>query len=251
MISVVPKNNASERVRELPAPDLFAACPYDGRILEFYKRQFECVFVLLHPFIKPLSIDPKFFYPGTYPSKTDILANCVAVRWTEAITLSSLVDVNQLDIGLRTAIGGLKAEFSNSDYAGEIDRLEVAQRLIRPSEGEVPELIQNDFFEAVQSLGEDWLWVGDEFCSERKLEWIDDLKGNYQLPSHGNLFLPNKKLLLTTHWDSHFSFVCSDRTTILALLKFFPFEGFFCDENTEVYWSVQSPISNDRIVDTT
>ena len=43
--------------RVLPTPEKFASCPYDGKVLPFYEGQFDCVYVLLHPFCKPTSID--------------------------------------------------------------------------------------------------------------------------------------------------------------------------------------------------
>jgi hypothetical protein len=33
--------------RICPAPDVFATCPSDGKILEYYKDTFEAVYVLL------------------------------------------------------------------------------------------------------------------------------------------------------------------------------------------------------------
>lgn len=231
------------RKRTLPEPDLFATCPNDGKILEFYSGQFESVYVLLHPFIRTTSIDPGRFCPETYPSKTEILEGCVAVGWREIVKLTELTDINQIDIGLRTGIHGLATEFENEEYTNAITRLEESSNIIRPCEGDVPELLQNQLFEVLQQIGQEWLWIGDEFGTERKFEWIDDLKGDYSFPSHCKLFTPDKSLLVTTHWDSHFSFLCSTRETIQKILSINSFEGFFCNEKTEVYWSLRSPIN--------
>ncbi len=243
VISIFESNNGCDekKKRTLPEPDLFATCPYDGNILEFYSGQFESVYILLHPFIHATSIEPKRFYSETYPSKTEILESCVAVEWREIVNLTELSNINQIDIGLRTGIHGLKTEFENEEYANAITRLEESSNIIRPCEGDIPELLQNQLFEVLQQIRQEWLWIGDEFGTERKLEWIDDLKRDYSFPSHCNLFTPDKSLLVTTHWDSHFSFLCSTRETIQIILSINPFEGFFCDEKTEVFWSLRSP----------
>jgi hypothetical protein len=248
MISIFNTVGSTKKERILPAPDLFATCPNEGNILDFYKGQFESVFVLLHPFLRTKSINKELFYPGSYPSKTEILEHCAPVSWREIVPLTGLPDVNAVDIGLRTGIGGLKSEYANKEYSVSIDRLEEATNIVRPGEGEIPELLQNRLFTVLQKINQDWLWVGDEFGTERKLVWIDDLKGEYQLPSHGNLFTPDKSILLTTHWDSHFSFLCSSHKTIEAILDIDRFEGFFCDESTEVYWSINSPVKTSQIL---
>ncbi len=95
--------------------------------------------------------------------------------------------------------------------------------------------------QAIQNLGYDWVWLGDEFGTERKLYWIEDLKGQESGPTahcHCNVFTPDKALLWTTHWDSHFSFLCSSMETLRAVLGANNFEGFYCTPRTEIYWSV-------------
>lgn len=248
MISIFNAEESNKKERTLPAPDLFAACPSGGNILEFYKGQFESVYVLLHPFVKAVSIDRDLFYPDTYPSKAEILAHCSPVTWSEIVSLTGLPDINAVDIGLRTGILGLNPEYSSREYSESINELEEDTNLVRPNEGDIPELLQNRLLTAVQAVGQDWLWVGDEFGTERKLGWIDDLKGEYQIPSHCNLFTPDKTILLTTHWDSHFSFLCSSRETIEAMLSADQFEGFFCTSATEVYWSLNSPVAQSRVL---
>jgi len=240
MISIFNPNNQEKKEGVYPAPDIFATCPDEGNILDFYKGQFDAVYILLHPFIKATSIDKRLFCPQSYPSKIDILSGCVPVKWTKVVELTGLSHIDELDIGLRTGILGLKSEVENKEFAAAIDELEETTDIIRPVEGEIPELLQNLLFEAIQQTGHDWLWVGDEFGLERKLFWIDELKGECLIPSHGNLFTSDKSLLLTTHWDSHFSFLCSSPEIIEKILNFESFEGFYCDQSTEVYWSVRN-----------
>jgi hypothetical protein len=92
-----------------------------------------------------------------------------------------------------------------------------------------------------QELGHNWVWVGDEFCTEGKLHWIEDLKseGKPTISGPCNVFAPDKSLLWTVQWDSHFSFLCSSRTNLEKTNAPSRLEGFFCEPSTEVYWSVR------------
>jgi len=241
MISILKTEKHVRTERQLPEPDHYAVCcPADSPILDFYSDEFDTVYVILHPFIRPTSIDPEVFYPGTYPNKEQILAGSVPVTWADIILTTKLQNIAEVDLGLRTGIRGLRDEFQNEDFATEIRQVEASNRIVRPNEGQFPELLENELFSCIQKIGYDSLWVGDEFCTERKLEWIEDLKGKQAFPCHGNLFTPDHAILITTHWDSHFSFLCSDRSRIDQVLKCYSFEGFFCDPRTEVYWSLRN-----------
>lgn len=133
------------------------------------------------------------------------------VYWRRVLQASSLVNISQIDIGLRTGISGLRAEFQNPEFDAMISQVEKSEGLIRPGEGEIPELIEDSVLSSLQKLGYQWVWISDEFCSERKIHWIEDLKATYFMPAHGSIFTPDHSVLITTHWDSHFSLLCSDR----------------------------------------
>jgi len=227
--------------RILPSPDLFASCPLDGKIIEYYSGTFEAVYVSLNPFIRPMTIDKAEFKPGTYPNRKDIAANCEPVPWSEVKHLAGLPSLAAVDIGLRTSIGGLKKEFENQSYASAIDALYDSQNILTPVEGLFPDLLHDRILQGIQGLGYEWLWVGDEFCTERKLCWIDDLKNQNDGLTRGrfNVFTPDKRFLWTIHWDSHFSFLCSSQPNLAALSNACKLEGFFCTPSTEVYWSVR------------
>lgn len=226
--------------RVLPAPDIFASCPLDEKILEYYAGTFEAVYVLLSPFIKPVSIDKLDFRPGTYPNRLGVETHCKPVSWSEVMRLAELPSFAAVDIGLRTGIGGLKKELQNHSYAGAINSLADAHDILPPVEGLFPDLLHDRVLLSIQKLGYEWLWVGDEFCTERKLRWIDDLRNEEYGLTRGrfNVFTPDKQLLWTVHWDSHFSFLCSSQEKLAILQSEGAFEGFFCTPSTEVYWSV-------------
>jgi hypothetical protein len=226
--------------RILPSPDIFASCPQDGKILEYYAGTFEAVYVSLHPFIKPISIDKAEFKPDTYPSRANIVRNCSPVSWSEVAQLAGLPSLAAVDVGLRTGIRGLKDEFQNQGYAAAIDLLCDTAGILPPPEGVFSDLLHDRILQSIQGLGYEWLWIGDEFCTERKLHWIDDLKSQDDgLAKHRfNVFTPDKQLLWTIHWDSHFSFLCSSQEKLAAVQNISGLEGFFCTPSTEIYWSL-------------
>ena len=162
--------------RIMPEPDRYASCPHEGSVLEYYRGYFESAFVLLHPFIRPLSIEVSRFYPATYPEKTELIATCEGVAWDEVMSMANFASLAELDIALRTRIRGLRREYEDQQLAKKLDAFMDRVGLVPPGEGDIPPLLENRLFEAIQNLGYQWLWVGDEFCSERKLWWIDDLK---------------------------------------------------------------------------
>ncbi|WP_395007239.1 DUF2711 family protein [Undibacterium sp.] len=222
--------------RVLPQPEKFASCPYDEKILDFYEGQFDSVFVLLHPFFYPRKINIDRFCPEHWPTKLEIIETCERVSWKRIIELTELSSFAQIDVGLRTSIQGLNREIANEDYASRLIELTQKENIIRPQEGDLPPLLENRIYEAIKVLGHEWLWVGDEFGTERKLHWIDDLIKSDVIPVHGCVFTHDHSLLVTTHWDSHCSFLCSSKEIIEGILKVDDFEGFYCTEKTEVYW---------------
>ena len=229
--------------RILPTPDVFATCCPDGeKILEYYAATFGSAYVQLHPFIKAVSIKPDQFSPATYPARSTILNTCVPVSWSEVVAKTGLPSIAAVDVGLRTMILGLRKEFSCQEYADKIESLAGTDQILPPDEGHFSDLLHDRTLSAIQSLGYQWVWVGDELGTERKLFWIEDLKGNdtKETAGHCNIFTPDRKLLWTTHWDSHFSLLCSSERNLLDLQNAYEFEGFFCTSLTEVYWSVRS-----------
>lgn len=226
--------------RVLPEQDRYATCPADGVILDYYAGVFEAVFILLHPFIKPISIGLDVFQPSTYPDRKSIVANCKPVFWSEVMSLANFSSLSEIDIGIRTLISGLKAEYARPEYADRLDDLYENQQIIAPSEGVFSDLTHDLMLGFLQDSGHDWVWVGDEFCTERKLYWIEDLKGKAANATlgHCNVFPPDKSFLWTTHWDSCCSFVCGSRELLESLKTRQWAEGFFCSERTCVYWGL-------------
>ncbi|MGI4720657.1 MAG: DUF2711 family protein [Janthinobacterium lividum] len=229
--------------RVLPEPDHFATCPVDGKILDYYRNVFEAAYVSLHPFIKPISISKTLFEPETYPDRATVAAHAIAVPWTEVVRLTGLPSIAAVDIGLKTGIGALRAVFAREDYADRLGALFESDGILVPSEGEFSDLVHDRVLRAIQSLGHQWVWIGDEFGTERKLYWIDDLysKKPDATAGHCNVFTPDHSLLWTTHWDSHFSLICGSKPDLVSIVASAGLEGFYCGEETGIIWSIDAP----------
>ncbi|WLR57354.1 DUF2711 family protein [Mesobacillus subterraneus] len=235
-----------EEIRVLPEPDRYAVCAReDESIKEFYKGVFEEVYIFFHPFIKPVSMDVARFYEDQIVNKSQLVQHCEKVSWNQFMHLSGLISYEEIDIGLRTRILGLKKEFQVKKLAKLIDSICEQHHLIPPDEGFLPDLIMNDLLGAIKKESYDWIWVGDEFCTERKLEYIDDLISQDTLGRH-NLFTHDQSILITTHWDSHFSMICSNsKEKLKRIIQTCSLEGFYCEEETEIYWSVRNAKRNE------
>lgn len=229
-----------EKERVLPEPHRYAVCSSeDMPIKEFYKGVFEEVYVFYHPFIKPKAIDYDLFNPDTYPTRSEIRKYCEKVTWEQFLILAGIGSYKQLDIGLRTRILGLKKEYQNLYAAALIEKTCMKNLIVEPSEGLFPEFIMDDLLNGIKTVGHEWIWCGDEFCTERKLVYIDDLMHDNNLLEQGkNLFTHDNSILITTHWDSHFSLLCSDKCTVEQLVNLCGLEGFYCNDKTEIYWSL-------------
>lgn len=223
--------------RHLPEADKFAICAHDGSILDFYRGQFSDVFVLLHPFIQPVSIAFEDFNPDSYPSDDQIATHCEGVSWAEVVQKTPLKSIDQIDVALRSRISGLGPQYTRDDWGEEINGFIEVEKVVEPSEGDFSPLVLPRVLNVLKDLGHEWLWVGDEFATSRKLIWTDDIDLD-RIPGRGNLFSPSHDLLLTTHWDSHCTFLCSNRNQIDEILGRDSFEGFFCSSKTQVYWGV-------------
>nr|WP_315480047.1 DUF2711 family protein [uncultured Rhodoferax sp.] len=227
--------------RVLPAPDLYAVCPNGGPVLPFYQGNFEAAYVLLHPFLRPTPTSLENSCNDAPLDRAAIQARYEPVFWSEVQRVTGFRSISEVDIALRTQIGGLREEFANKSLATRL-RFGCEQAgIVEPSEGTFSDLSHNSVLSFIQEQGYEWVWVGDEFCTERKLHWIDELKEptSKTTEGHCSLFTPDKSILWTTHWDSHFSFFCGTKETIEKLASDQRFEGFECLPDTEVYWSLR------------
>jgi Protein of unknown function (DUF2711) len=205
-----------------------SVCAYpDIPILEFYHGYYECVYLILHPFdeIPEQGKVPQF------------------VTWEAFTKLCGFKDLKQLDIALRNYINGLVAKYKN-DADVEILKATCERHGLQiPSEGEFQDALAKDMLNSLQGQGHSYMFIADEHGFERKLvyiqEVIDDTHNlKYQISGHDNWYTNKHEILYTTHWDSFFTLLCSDKATVESILAKHSFEGFYCDPTTVIYWSV-------------
>lgn len=233
----------------MPFPHPYAVCAPDGfPIKAYYKDYYEEVFIFLHPFVQPYS--PSLNLAEAQLTKFELMEQTRNVRWEEVLKLVGMKDYKELDIALRTLFGGLRDQYADEVASRKVVNLKIEAGIYEADAGYLPIELINPLLETIQSEGHDWIWLGDEFGSERKLQYVYDLwqsdkldKGRFNLFPHGteryNLFTHDHELLITTHWDSHFSMICSDKKTIEKFRKNCNLEGFYCDDETEIFWSLQ------------
>ena len=223
-----------------PEPDHFATCPVKGKILDYYAGTFEAVFVLFHPFIRPVSISVDGYKTETFQVRASLAATCQAVAWAEVSGLTGLPSYSAIDIGLRTSIGALNQQAASPQFAEALELLEQRHGIVAPCEGRFSDLLHDLILDGFQRVGHQWAWVGDEFGTQRTLYWIDDLKTGDRELTDGtqNIFAADKSLLYTTHWDSHFSFLCGSQSVLETLVNWLSLEGFFCTPDTGIDWSL-------------
>lgn len=229
-------------VRICPEPDRFAIPPSDGRpLLPFYRDVFEAVFVLLHPFLRPTGTPLERFLDGPDDDREHVCRICEAVSWAQVQQLGGFSSLAEIDIALRTQIHGLQEGFASPILAKQLQSCLDRLGLVQPVEGSFSELTHDKVLAFIQEEGHSWVWVGDEFGTERKLHWIDDLKKPDSDVTGGrrSVFTPDKSILWTTHWDSHFALVCGSNRMIDRMANDERFEGFRCDASTVVHWSLQ------------
>lgn len=231
--------------RILPELHRYAKCPDFGtKILNFYDGYYEAVFIFLHPFLKPNSTSYDKFNPSTWPTKNEIVKHTRKISWKDFLKMSSIENIEELDLGLRGIIGGIKEIYTEKNTEKKIIKHCEKNKIVQPQEGFIPEIIFNDLMIAIQNLSYNWIWACDEFSLERKLIFIDDvIKENFIIP-HGNYFTYNHELLVTTNWDSHFSLICGNIKDVQAIVNKVELEGFYCSENTMIEWSYNSKFKN-------
>ena len=207
----------------------------DIPILDFYKGYFDTVYIVLHPFYKK-DVNDKISQ---------------VITWKEFMPLAGFADIKQLDIALRTSILGLREEYENKEYSDRLHNASELNDIWIPSEGLFQDSLEHEILKSLQEFGHHYIFVADEWGYERKLVFIQDMidgKDNTILTwgAQRNWYTNSNEILYTTHWDSHFTMLCSDKKTVERILATHPFEGFYCDETTEIYWSTMKTDIHDN-----
>jgi len=218
-------------------PEIYASSPYDGKILEYYQGVFESVYILLHPFYKAVTLELEHSNDDRWPEKNDFLKGCHSISWHEILNLAELDNISEIDVALRTMIGGIKQQYENKTWAKQVFELYEQCKIIPCDKGYISPFLENPLLYAIKKLGYEFLLTVDEFgLNQPKKMQIDYLIDNDLLDVCN--YTEDHQLLFATHWDSHCTFLCSSKSNIDKILENYPFEGFFCTPKTEVYWGL-------------
>ena len=220
-------------------------CPAEGdKILAHYRSYYESVFIIFHPFIKP-KIGFEFDHENDYPDKKSIVENFDKVTWLEMVQECGFEDLNRLDIALRNWIGGLVAKYQNQVEVDKLENVCKQFKIIEPGEGRFSDCLIDEMISSVKNLGYNKIIFGDEWGKKKEALLIADIEFKKEDFDSSIDFIPNnmytedKKLLYSVHWDSHFTLLCSDLETLKSIVDKYQFEGFYANNETEIYWSVK------------
>lgn len=210
----------------------------DYPIKTYYEGVFETVFIAFHPFLAPIdhsvAVDR---YAGL--DKNEVEQQFRAVTWEEMRRRLGFRDVSRIDRALRTMIRALKPH--TEDRAGANRIIEYCERenVLPPGEGELSNLQKNQVLRVLLEMGEGWIWTGDEFCTERHLIHLSEtLAADTWGMQHRTFFGYHHEWLIVPHWDSHFTLFCGNRALIEQVVERCELEGFHCDAETTINWSL-------------
>lgn len=219
--------------------------PANVPILDFYETSFDEVFVSLNPFIK-INSTSKLKYSTWFdflePTKKEILENCDRLLWKDFQSLSQIASKSDLDIALRTSIGGLVEKFQKKELVDSMIKVFEEKNIILPEDGKISIFSDDDILKALRKLGHEKICIGCKFGSTEKEVLIDKILNDEVEIGDSNLFTIDRKVLITFHWDSHQTYICSNKETVDFIRKNANLEGFYCDEKTEIYWSLKNGI---------
>lgn len=219
-------------------------CPAEGdKILAYYRGYYESVFIIFHPFIKPKE-GFEFDYENDYPEKKSIVENFDVVTWLEMSKECGFDDLSRIDIALRNWIGGLDVKHQNPVDVERLKSVCKQFKIIEPSEGRFSEFRIDEMISSIKNLGYDQIFFGDEWGERKEALSVADIEFKKDFDSSidfipNNMYTEDKKLLYTVHWDSHFTLLCSDLETVKSIVDKWQFEGFYANNETEIYWSVK------------
>lgn len=216
----------------------FTYPPYSVPLVEAYGGRFECVFVVLHPFVRvpaPLAWSATRQYPGDM----QIAALGTKFPWAEVMARTGLKSCARINQALLTSIGSLDKHLADSMGRDELKRFLESQSVWMPTEGRFEPLLQKDFLRIFAEAGaEDLIYVPEFPNSDPVMRFmLDDLKsGTLPFPARGTLLAPDHSFLLTVDWDSFFTLFYGKRSFVTRVASMLNLEGFFATSNTEHAW---------------
>lgn len=222
-------------MNQLPFPNRLT--PYDENVLAWFS-DYEAVYIIFHPFIQ-------YDQDAVNDTKSSVLATAKVILWQDIQNQLNMTDYRMLNQALQYY--HYQRIDPNALFQSYLDKFAMwdTQGLITPEKGNLPYYIENQLFGAIQQLGYQALWLCGEYGIDENNEFqpqkylIEHLKQEdiFQFRYRfGHCYTEDLKILLTTHHETHYSFLCSSKANIEQILTIYPFEGFYCDVTTRSYW---------------
>lgn len=226
-------NNLPKEYRAVTSPS------YNLKVFDYWGDCYESVFIMLKPFFR---FKPASFYNLDKiiqeRSNWDIIIQneCEPVKWQEIIEAGVLSDFREIAEGLT-----YYSEFQKNKI--KLEMYCEAHQLLYPYEDTFSpfqvDIIQNCF----RYLDYKEFFLGPEFpaieeypASDEEIRLDINAKSANLLHSK-NIYPLDRKILFSSAFDMHYSFICSERKILEALQQEFKMEGFFCDANTTTWWA--------------
>jgi hypothetical protein len=219
-------------------PEQFTYPSLSSPLVEAYGGEFECVFVVLHPFVR---VPAELGWSAThrYPSDAEIASCGEKVAWTEVAERTSLKSCARMNQALLTSIGSLTDHLADPAGRDGLQRFLESQPIWMPTEGRFEPLLQPDFLHVFAEAGADELIFVPEFPNSDpvvRLSVAGLIGGSIPFPTRGTLLAPDHSFLLTVDWDSFFTLFYGARSFVARVAAGLNIEGFFATANTEHAW---------------
>ena len=180
-------------------PEQFTYPSYTEPLVEAYGGAFECVFVVLHPFV---CVPAELGWSATrqYPSDAEIAAHGAKVRWTEVAAATGLNSCARVNQALLTSIGSLDDYLADPAGRDKLKNFLASQPIWMPVEGRFEPLLHPDFLHVFAEAGMDELLFVPEFPNSEpvtRLPLAGLRSGAVAFPARGSLLAPDHSFLFT------------------------------------------------------
>lgn len=207
-------------------------------LLSAYGGIFECVFVVLHPFVR-VPAELAWDVARQYPTDDEIAAHGAKVPWAEVAISTGLNSCAHLNQALLTAIGSLNDHLADPAGRDKLRDFLATQPIWMPVEGRFEPILRHDFLRAFVAAGMKELIFVPEFLNSdpvTPLPLSALYSGSIPFPTRGTLLAPDHSFLFTVDWDSFFTLFYGPRTFVTRVAANLNLEGFFATPTTEHAW---------------
>ena len=224
-------------------PEQFTYPLYTEPLMEAYGGLFECVFLVLHPFVR---VPQELAWSATrqYPSDAEIAARGSKCSWTGVAIGTGLNSCARVNQALLTSIGAITNHLADPAGCNELRNYLEAQPIWMPVEGRFEPLLQPDILRIFAGAGMSEMVFVPEFLNSDPVARLPlaDLREEAAkfsagaFPARGTLLAPDQSFLLTVDWDSFFTLFYGSRAFVTRAAAALKLEGFFATPTTEHSW---------------